>query len=658
MKVKTMLIVSMAIFSLSTMFIFSLVSSIFLTASAGNRYRDMMKELSVKQASSLEMYLNSYTQRLLTISSNPAIVDYINYIETSGEDVIPYINYEYYQKALDALEALTHESSGIMGVAIFNEENDVVLSVGNDQRDFIISNRRERLGENQFAIIPGDFVSVTNQGYELLHYTKISDSHYMASSFDSSDIDMFLNRSRLPTNGKVVLVCPLHNLVDQTFRGNLDEGSMGVPEYITINSYIKEGQEGRYRDGSTFFSYEVGANNFTALFDNVGDTDWLLGVIASSDDMYVHSGNSIKSLVNCVVFVGLAMLALIVLFTLRFTKPLLVISRALTKIRYGNHEIRMSIKSGNEYGEMAKEFNDLLDNVVVGEGRYATVVEMCDNIIFEWNFKADEVTFSNNFNKRFPYRAPDNSYEESFLVKGRVHPDDAESYKGMLQRLKKGENIHHEEFRWKNIFGDYIWVLLRSCPIKGANDEVVKMVGVIIDIDRAKKSEKILSARASYDALTGLFNRETLEGLIENEMQLLAARKNEFAILFVDVDDFKFFNDNYSHATGDQVLRFTALTINDIVSKFGMAGRFGGDEFVVGIRNSEINDPASTAELILARLAEGFVCDVGDRLSVKVSIGIAIIRDTSKTVEDIIGMADEAMYNIKKSGKSNYGFIN
>jgi diguanylate cyclase (GGDEF)-like protein len=89
-----------------------------------------------------------------------------------------------------------------------------------------------------------------------------------------------------------------------------------------------------------------------------------------------------------------------------------------------------------------------------------------------------------------------------------------------------------------------------------------------------------------------------------------------------------------------------------------MAGRFGGDEFVVCIRNSDINEPAATAQAILDKLKEGFVCDVGDRLSVNVSIGIAIIQDTAKRVDEIIGMADEAMYNIKKSGKSAFGFIN
>ena len=167
----------------------------------------------------------------------------------------------------------------------------------------------------------------------------------------------------------------------------------------------------------------------------------------------------------------------------------------------------------------------------------------------------------------------------------------------------------------------------------------------------------MLTARASFDSLTGVYNRETIESAINNEIELIAARKNQFAILFVDIDDFKFFNDNYSHATGDQVLRFTATTIKNAIGDNGMAGRYGGDEFIICLRNSDQNDPAKFAEQILNTLKDGFDSDSGDHLTVNVSIGISIIHDASKRVDEIIGMADDAMYKIKKNGKSNYGFL-
>jgi diguanylate cyclase (GGDEF)-like protein/PAS domain S-box-containing protein len=645
------------------MIIFTVFASFYLSSSANRQYQQMMIAMKEKQSLSLEAYFDSYNQRLMKITNNPAMIDFIEAIENPDDFEADEIS-ERERTLRRTLYAMLYDGGGVSGITIVDRreepisgnENYIVFTVGSDRTSFVLSHaiRLPALQENQFASVPASDLP-TEAHFEIVQYEKIGDHHFIICSYSRDDIEMLLFRSQLPTRGKLMLVCPLNNLIDQNFRGNLSDSGRSTPEYIRLSDHLSREENLISPD---FFSYDVGRITYHALFGTVGDTGWLLGLVANEDDIYVHSSSARGSMIFLTIFVGIGMIALIVLFSLKFTKPLLIIKDTLAKVRRGDHEIRINIPSGNEFGEVAKEFNVLLDTVVVGEGRYKTVVETSDNIIFEWNLKDNEVHFSNNFSKKFSYRAPTDSYEDSFLVKSKVHPEDSEHYKKMLYKLSKGEQVQQEEFRWKNIFGDYVWILLRSCFIHGADGEVIKVVGVIIDIDRAKKSEMLLSARASYDALTKLYNRETLEGLINNEIELIAVRKNEFAILFIDVDDFKFFNDNYSHATGDQVLQFTASTINDIVSKYGMAGRFGGDEFVVCIRNSEINDPAKTAEEILEKLKNGFICDVGDRLSVNVSIGIASIKDTAKDIDEIIGMADEAMYKIKKSGKSNYGFIN
>lgn len=340
------------------------------------------------------------------------------------------------------------------------------------------------------------------------------------------------------------------------------------------------------------------------------------------------------------------------------TKPLKVIEETLEKVRRGDHEARIpTAVSNNEYGQMSRAFNNLLDEIVVSEDRYRTITEMSDNIIFEWNFKTNEVFFTNNFNKKFSYRAPSDHFGDSFLLKAKLHEEDSERYKEDLEKLGRGEEFKHNEYRMKNIYGDYIWVLIRTATLHDKEGNPLKIVGVILDIDRAKKSEQQLTARASFDALTELYNRETIESQIDNEINLSEARKSEMAVLFIDVDDFKHYNDQYSHATGDQVLKFVARTIKGVVNEFGFAGRYGGDEFIVCVRNAEINDPTRVAQDIITKLDEGFDCD-GEHLTVSVSIGIAVIRDDYNTrVEYLIGKADDAMYSVKKNGKSNYAFI-
>ncbi|HCD69040.1 MAG TPA: sensor domain-containing diguanylate cyclase, partial [Ruminococcaceae bacterium] len=341
------------------------------------------------------------------------------------------------------------------------------------------------------------------------------------------------------------------------------------------------------------------------------------------------------------------------------TSPLKKIQKTLETIRNGDHEARISNMNNNEYGQLSRAFNNLVDDIVVSEDRYRNISEMSDNIIFEWNFKTNEVVFSNNFNKKFSYRAPSNHFGDSFLLKAKIHPDDLDRYRSDLDQLEKGKNFERNEYRIKNIYGDFIWVLMRTATLKDNDGKPVKVVGVMVDIDRGKKSEQQLTERASFDALTELYNRETIENQIDNEISLSEMRKSEMAVLFIDVDDFKHYNDNYSHATGDQVLKFLAKTIKTEVDGIGFAGRYGGDEFIVLLRNAETNDPALFAQRIIAKLNEGFDADIGERLTVSVSIGIALIKDNYNTrVEYLIGKADDAMYSVKKSGKSNYAFIN
>ncbi len=392
---------------------------------------------------------------------------------------------------------------------------------------------------------------------------------------------------------------------------------------------------------------------------NVGGADGLTAIVSCpSNKSGIFSTGSLSPIIAVAGLLSVVSIVVVIFVAKAVTGPLKRIEETLEKIRRGDHEARIGTVSTNEYGQMSRAFNNLVDEIVVSEDRYRTISDMSDNIIFEWNFKTNEVMFSNNFNKKFSYRAPSDHFGDSFLLKAKVHPDDADRYRSDLDALEKGKNFERNEYRIKNIYGDFIWVLMRTATLKDKDGKPLKVVGVMVDIDRAKKSEQQLTERASYDALTELYNRETIESQIDNEISLSEMRKSEMAVLFIDVDDFKHYNDNYSHATGDQVLKFVAKTLREATDGIGFAGRYGGDEFIVMLRNAETNDPAQIAQDIIAKLDSGFDADVGERLTVSVSIGIAVIKDDYNTrVEYLIGKADDAMYSVKKSGKSNFAFI-
>ncbi len=670
MKIRSLLMIFIIFFSLISMIFFAIFASSMTMNAAEAQYETMISEISQKQSRNVEFLFRYYDRKMMQISGDVAMLNFIDeydrYIQKSSDDTdeetdVEAENYNLAKEAaLSSLKAYLYEEGitnsasnlDIHNITVYDNNNIPVIETSSVFKDIVTTAWYSKTVDHTMYVCTGLNPS-NNSDFKLLSKMRLNGKYTIVVIFENHAVKELFTHSAFPINGRILLVDSNKQLLDNTYSGNLAE--IKTPEFSEFKEYIVDRE---FTTGTEQFTYEAGRNKRIAFLTNAGDTGWSVITFGEADKAFTYSIKARSNLVNCVIFLGIFLLIFDIIIIILFTKPLYIIEETLIKIRRGDHEARININSNNEYGLIAQVFNDLLDDVIVSEGRYRTIIEMSDNIIFEWNFHTNEVHFSNNFNKKFSYRAPSDSFEDSFLLKCKVHPEDSENYKADLDRLAKGMTLSKSEYRWKNIYGDYIWVLLRTASIKNLDNKIVKVVGVIVDIDRAKKSEKILTTRASYDALTGLYNRETVESLVNNEIELVSVRKNEFAILFVDVDDFKQYNDNYSHATGDQVLKFTASTINEIIEQFGIAGRYGGDEFVICVRNSETNDPARVSQQILDKLKGGFVCDVGEKLSVEVSIGIAIIRDSSRRVDEIIGMADDAMYQIKKNGKSNYGFIN
>lgn len=634
MKIRTVLIISAVALLIFTTAVFSVFLGVQLNSTGKVMFDSYLSDVSAMQASNLNGYLNDIQSRYNAAVALPAVQSFTSgkYKEGSSE----------YDAAYAALDSLVSSGAAAKAV-VYDDSGNILLKVGVSDTITVANGVCNTEAADGVAVVNTAETESVKSEYTISVKSKVN-NYYVGIVYGRTGIVNIIDRAK----GLIFIIDPMGSIVTaQNYAANMaDTGTQFAVYKDAVANAAASPAKFLTADGAKT-AYITGADNGWA-------------VVANQDTIKAteYSGRSSGSVTGIAVTMLVIFLAAGIVMIVIVTKPFYKIEETLLKISRGDHEARVEIMSKNEYGDIARVFNDIVDNIIVSESRYRTIIEMSDNIIFEWNLQNNEVSFSNNFNKKFSYRAPSDHFADSFLLKCKVHPDDKARYDADLEKLPKGENFKHNEYRMKNIYGDYIWVLIRTASIVDKSGETVKIVGVIVDIDRAKKSENILTARASFDSLTGVYNRETIESAINNEIELIAARKNEFAILFVDIDDFKLFNDQYSHATGDQVLRFAATTIKNAIGEDGMAGRYGGDEFIVCIKNADVNDPAIIAEQILNTLKEGFESDSGDRLIVNVSIGIAIIKDNTKRVEEIIGMADDAMYKIKKSGKSSFGFLN
>lgn len=639
MKFKKVLMIAAMVFAIIPMVAFAIVGNNALSASGEEELNKIVTSLAENQAAPLNSLITGAKSDISFLANFDAVKGAATSGSTNSE-------------ADAVLKNFADGNALVAGARLVNNSGKIIA--GTDSG----SNLDKASGYSAFsdeALYFDEVSGKTNTNSTMVIKKNIGQC-FILISYDIAENNTLLaricNDAKFYSEGNIVIV---------DSKLNWSKGK-GYSSASVLNGELKAKISG-LADGQSTGVFKYIANddieNVGAAV-KVGGENGLTAIVScpSARAIYFSRHPSTTIVVMSIVLAVICIVAAIVVSKI-LTAPLKNIQSTLETIRNGDHEARIRNMNNNEYGQLSRAFNNLVDDIVVSEDRYRNISEMSDNIIFEWNFKTNEVVFSNNFNKKFSYRAPSNHFGDSFLLKAKVHPDDLDRYRKDLDQLEKGKDFERNEYRIKNIYGDFIWVLMRTATLKDNDGKPVKVVGVMVDIDRGKKSEQQLTERASYDALTELYNRETIENQIDNEISLSEMRKSEMAVLFIDVDDFKHYNDNYSHATGDQVLKFLARTIKTEVEGVGFAGRYGGDEFIVLLRDAETNDPALFAQRVITKLNEGFDADIGERLSVSVSIGIALIKDNYNTrVEYLIGKADDAMYSVKKSGKSNYAFIN
>ena len=636
MKIRTLFILFLTFFSLVSMIAYTVYSAGSMKKIAEAQYETLYSDIAENESRVISEYVKK-------ITSTASVLAYDTVLSDSSS---------YNDEAMQQAEGYLNTSTGITRIAVLDSSRQLTACTESGYSLTFTGEQLSQMVQGEAYISPKVDENGKNTGsYELAALCGLDNGYWLLVYFSSTDFEVIIKSGNFPGSGRVIFVDSLGGTVDSTYMGNLSD--MTIIEYNSMKSAILTDNS---RLGQSI-PFEIGKNSRISYTIPSSGCGWYVTATAEADKAYVYSSEAFNSLLGLVIGMSALFIFIHVVVNVMLTKPLAKIEQTLAKIHRGDHDSRIDIKSKNEYGEIAAQFNNLVDNVVVSERRYRTIVEMADDIVFDWDLKTKNITFSNNFNKKFSYRAPSDNFSDSFFMKGKIHPEDNERYRKDLVSLEQGAEFKDNQYRWKNIYGDYIWMSMKTSTIRDADDNVIKIVGVLSDVDREKRGELQLIQRASYDALTGVYNRESIENVINNEIAKVDEGSDGFAILFVDVDDFKIYNDKYSHATGDQVLQFVTSSIGEIVEDFGFIGRYGGDEFIVCVRNSSTNLPQHVAQDILTKLKNGFVCDTEDFLSVSVSIGVYLVSTADKNVDEIISIADEAMYKIKKNGKASFGMV-
>jgi diguanylate cyclase (GGDEF)-like protein len=160
---------------------------------------------------------------------------------------------------------------------------------------------------------------------------------------------------------------------------------------------------------------------------------------------------------------------------------------------------------------------------------------------------------------------------------------------------------------------------------------------------------------AIRDELTGLYNRRHVRELLEHEKNRSLRGGDIFCLAMLDIDHFKNVNDTYGHHAGDEVLKAVATTIKTTMRITEFCGRYGGEEFLIILPQTDIKGAFIGAERVRTNIENTLFPDIGPDFKITVSIGLSEYK-MEKDIDDVIAHADEALYRAKKGGRNRVEF--
>ena len=291
------------------------------------------------------------------------------------------------------------------------------------------------------------------------------------------------------------------------------------------------------------------------------------------------------------------------------------------------------------------------------EEQLRLVMEATGEGVWDWTVQSQAVSHNASWCRIL-------GLDEQYLVhslaffKALIHPDDLENLEQALINCLGRDTPYQSEHRLRKANGEYVWVLDRGKVVKRSpTGEPIRMLGSIKDISEQKRHESEIHRLAFYDFLTGLPNRRLLVERMGQCISRNDRNRTHGAIMFIDMDRFKELNDKLGHEAGDQLLVEVGKRLLAAVRACDTVARLGGDEFIVmlsdlsGEPEAACNDARQVGEKILASLNDVYLIDQEFFCSTP-SIGLTVYAGPPATVESVLKLADDAMYQAKAGGRN------
>ena len=238
-----------------------------------------------------------------------------------------------------------------------------------------------------------------------------------------------------------------------------------------------------------------------------------------------------------------------------------------------------------------------------------------------------------------------------------LHPEDRPRFSQALEQCLHGTGNLDIEYRVAWPDGTFRWLRTKGDALLDLDGDPIKVLWVTEDVSQRKDMDARVRFLAHHDLLTGLPNRTLFQDRLQQALAAAKRMESRVALLFIDLDRFKYVNDSFGHRAGDILLQTVAARLRGCVRETDTVCRHAGDEYLIVL--SALRDPteaALVASKVLATFEQAFDLD-GQEIQISASVGISVYPDDGQTTEDLIRNADAAMYHSKKNGRNRYEFF-
>ena len=285
--------------------------------------------------------------------------------------------------------------------------------------------------------------------------------------------------------------------------------------------------------------------------------------------------------------------------------------------------------------------------------RNQILIDQSGGIVFDWNLLSDTMYCSPKWVEHFGYTPVSKNYGSQLGIATHFHPDDLMLVRSCLEQIRSGSPSASVDVRIANADGKYLWTKITAAGCRDDKNALIRILGILQDIDELKRATLVLKEQAERDSLTKLLNKHSAQNAIA---AYLSERPPEVmaGVLVLDLDNFKSVNDTLGHLYGDVVLTQVGNTLRRFFRSHDVIGRIGGDEFLIllkNIPNQQLLLDRCDALINALRIQ---LSSLTPNLSVSCSIGAAVVPIHGTTYAELFQHADNALYSAKSMGKNQY----